>query len=102
MEQLHRNRAGTPENLGTLALWGSSEHAQWYSCGRCSASLFYALGSDLTQAQVAARLLGGEDNDNGAGLERCLSWDMTRGGWREEMVDKMRKGVEGWAAATRS
>ncbi|PNY26892.1 Uncharacterized protein TCAP_03180 [Tolypocladium capitatum] len=87
--------------LGTLAMYASSADVQRYFCSRCSASVFYAVDSRPDMVDLAVGLL---DAPDGARAESVLAWalgmmvwaDDVKGGWREELVDAMKRNSEAW------
>ncbi|KXJ87229.1 hypothetical protein Micbo1qcDRAFT_179114 [Microdochium bolleyi] len=100
------DRAESPGGPTTLVLYRSSAHVQWYSCGRCSAAVFYARDDEPGRVWIAAGLLKGAGEDDGVRLEKYLSWDFSRAGvgfvedcrgeWRDRIVDRMLQSAEAW------
>ncbi|KAH6850439.1 hypothetical protein B0I37DRAFT_371653 [Chaetomium sp. MPI-CAGE-AT-0009] len=88
--------------FGTIAVYASSPDVQRYFCGRCSATLFYAVDDRPDIVDVAVGLL---DSPDGARAESAISWsfggamswreDMI-GTWRETMLHAVEKDVEEW------
>ncbi|KAK3297162.1 uncharacterized protein B0H64DRAFT_119490 [Chaetomium fimeti] len=93
---------GRDPRLGTLAFYASSPDVQRYFCGRCSATLFYAVDDRPDIVDVAVGLL---DSPDGARAESAISWsfggamtwrqDMI-GTWREIMLHAVEKDAEEW------
>ncbi|KAL2131368.1 hypothetical protein VTI74DRAFT_5179 [Chaetomium olivicolor] len=76
--------------LGTLAIYASSSDVQRYHCGRCSASVFYAVDERPDMVDIAVGLLYAAD---GARAESVLSWAF--GGpfsWKQDMAGTWREG----------
>lgn len=99
-----RAAVGSPNRdprLGTLAMYASSADVQRYFCSRCSASVFYAVDSRQDMVDLAAGLL---DAPDGSRAESILAWahalmvwsDDVKGGWKEELVDAMKRNSEAW------
>ncbi|KAK4040181.1 hypothetical protein C8A01DRAFT_15903 [Parachaetomium inaequale] len=88
--------------FGTIAFYASSPDVQRYFCGRCSATLFYAVDERPDIVDVAVGLL---DSPDGARAESAISWsfggemswrrDMI-GTWRERMLYAVEKEAEEW------
>jgi hypothetical protein len=88
--------------LGTLAVYASSPDVQRYFCGRCSASVFYAVDDRPDLVDVAVGLL---DSPDGARADSVISWsfggpmvwrqDMAKT-WRGRMLHAVEKEVEEW------
>jgi hypothetical protein len=88
--------------FGTITFYASSPDVQRYFCGRCSATLFYAVDDRPDMVDVAVGLL---DSPDGARAESAISWsfggemgwrqDMI-GTWREKMLYAVEKEAEEW------
>ncbi|KAH6641339.1 hypothetical protein F5144DRAFT_563253 [Chaetomium tenue] len=82
---------GRDPRLGTITFYASSPDVQRYFCGRCSATLFYAVDERPDIVDVAIGLLHSPD---GARAESVISWsfggDMT---WRQDMIGTWREGL---------
>jgi hypothetical protein len=97
--------APTDPKLGTLKYYASSTDVQRYFCGRCSASVFYAVDDRPEIVDIAMGLLASPD---GARAESVTSWawggrfsheqDMV-GTWREGMLHAVKKDSEQWRIA---
>ena len=89
--------------FGTLAMYASRADVQRYFCSRCSASVFYAVDRRTDMVDLAIGLL---DAPGGARAESHLAWalglmvwaDDVKGGWKEELVDAMKRNAETWRA----
>ncbi|KAJ4302038.1 hypothetical protein N0V88_002172 [Collariella sp. IMI 366227] len=88
--------------FGTLTFYASSPDVQRYHCGRCSASVFYAVDSRPSMVDIAVGVLNSPD---GARAESVLSWafgeafswkqDM-EGTWREGILHAVERDLEQW------
>ena len=87
--------------LSHLAYYASSDDVQRYFCSRCSASVFYAIDSRPNMVDLGSGLL---DAPDGARAESVLVWTLglmiwpedVKGGWREELVDSIKRNSEDW------
>lgn len=86
--------------LGSLTYFKSSENAERYRCGVCSAGVFWAVHDQPDSVCVAVGVLQG---DGGARKEGLLAWDFKRGvlfkedvagTWREGFVDALEQSEE--------
>lgn len=82
---------GRDPRLGTIAFYASSPDVQRYFCGRCSATLFYAVDIRPEIVDVAVGLL---DSPDGARAESVISWSLGGGmSWAQDMIGTWREGI---------
>jgi hypothetical protein len=83
--------------IGSLAYYESSPRVYRFSCGTCSATIFYATHKRPRFIDVAVGVLEAKD---GARAENMLAWQFEEGvdhkedaagGWREGLVEKIEK-----------
>ncbi|KAL2146591.1 hypothetical protein VTI28DRAFT_3090 [Corynascus sepedonium] len=77
--------------FGEISFYASSSDVQRYFCGRCSATLFYAVDERPDMVDVAVGLL---DSPDGARAESALAWNFVKKmGSRNDMIATWREGM---------